>query len=414
MDYYTDTYGNLNDLSLPRTPRTYFDALCHEFGCYPVEQKLLDIGYLTTMGYDIRKDIYHSFQNYDHVTEDNVHRGVQTLEAAACGLDYFSSGFNMRNNKLDIDIDLMLEEIMARYRYPIPQSMGHNISHYIATNKSKMTKHELDSLNGWKSPYFSDNIGFSALYFKDGIMTYPGDETIILKHNKKRNSLRNKILTEMIPEPWYGDVLSAKVIILGYMPSYDDFICRSQNLLLDIRIREQVILVLKSWHELNNTEIYAYPRLYGQHKLEIPSVGPVDTIETMDMYFSPTYRHWVNSLRKFSEENHINEDHTFKNVAIINAFPYYCRTNQAKPLSLGLLPSHYFLRQLVRYIHSNNPNVIFVIPSANIRETWRTILSDMYYSIYPRISSKSNTNLSLNSYAIGQDIIDAIVERLNS
>ncbi|MDE5669652.1 MAG: hypothetical protein K2I24_08970, partial [Duncaniella sp.] len=143
-------------------------------------------------------------------------------------------------------------------------------------------------------------------------------------------------------------------------------------------------------------------------------VEPVDTIETMDIYFSPTYRHWVNSLKKFSEENHINEDHTFKNVAIINAFPYYCRTNQAKPLSLGLLPSHYFLRQLVRYIYFNNPNVIFVIPSANIRETWRTILSDMYYSIYPRISSKPNTNLSLNSYAIGQDVIDAIVERLNS
>lgn len=79
-----------------------------------------------------------------------------------------------------------------------------------------------------------------------------------------------------------------------------------------------------------------------------------------------------------------------------------------------MLPSHYFLRQLVRYIYSNNPNVIFVIPSANIRETWRTILSDMYYSIYPRISSKPNTNLSLNSYAIGQDVIDAIVERLNS
>ena len=37
-DYY-NICGRDGDLNIPRTYRTYFDRLCHEYSCYPVKQK---------------------------------------------------------------------------------------------------------------------------------------------------------------------------------------------------------------------------------------------------------------------------------------------------------------------------------------------------------------------------------------
>ena len=65
---YSSTYYRGDTLSLPRPPRVYFDWGAHEWNSIPTEQKLLDIGYLTTMGYDFYPDIQnilinHSYQN---------------------------------------------------------------------------------------------------------------------------------------------------------------------------------------------------------------------------------------------------------------------------------------------------------------------------------------------------------------
>ncbi len=409
MTDYQGIYGKSDKLHLPRSPRTYFDSLCSEYCRYPIEQKLVDIGYLTTHGYDIRKDIYHSFRDYPHVHEDDVHRAVLSLEAAACGVDPYDSGIMDRENDIDTDINIMLEEIMARYRYPVSRS-GYSDSHYMAESLSEMHCIELDALNGWRYPYLSNITGAFPLYFKDGIMTYQGDESLILRYNTGSKSKRSRIITEVRPEPWYGDILSAKVIILGNMPTYDDFICRSQNLALDIRFRELITTTLNKWHNLWGGK-HAYCHLYGRSEpTGIPSV------ELMDLYFSPTYRHWINSLRNLSKENDIDECLIFKNVAIINAFPYYNDTNRAKPLDLGVLPSHYFIRQLTRYIHLNHPDTIFIIPMNNLVDTWKSILGDMYYEILPQlfISPTANHSLSLTTRALEKEAVEAIIKQLNS
>ena len=248
------------------------------------------------------------------------------------------------------------------------------------------------------------------IYAENDIRLYPGDKALIQAYNDKQTSYHSKIVTEIAPEPWYGNVLGAKVIILGDMPVYDDFICRSQSLTTDISFREEIGSIANHWRNLDNLEFY---QIYYSKDNSHPHANNVCK---MDLYCSPTYRHWITNLKCLSEESNINQEEIFRKTAIINAFPYYYRTPGAKALDRGMLASHYLLRQVVRYIFLNNPDTRFVIPSKRLDKTWRVILGDLYAPLCAlqrlKTSENANSSLSLKSKALGNDIYNHITEGL--
>lgn len=392
--YYENHYGNLESLGLPRTPRTYFDPLCHEFGCYPVESKMLDIGYLTTHGYDIRKDIYYSFQHFDHVSEDNVHRGVQTLEAAAYNMNLYESGITQRHNTLETDIDLMLEMIMRRYRLP----RSNFSSHYMAEDCSKMDLYELSAMNGWKETVNEFIPG--KMYDEENFISYPGDAHLIELYNDTHHPYR-RIYTEMCPEPWYGNPVNARVIILSDKPLYDDFICRVHNAILDKKICDGIQNNVMEWMCLSDSGL-------GFH----PDDKAVGNLSYMGCYNSPTYQKWFSRLADLSWEIDVHWSEVYARTAIINASPYYYYTPACNPLATGMLPSHYFLRQLLRYIIINNPNTLIIIPSKKLDNTWRTILGDVYYRNQIVKCRNTNASLSLTRRTLGDETYEEIATRL--
>lgn len=136
----------------------------------------------------------------------------------------------------------------------------------------------------------------------------------------------------------------------------------------------------------------------------------------MDLFGSPTYRHWIKNLKDLSEDNNIDQEEIFRKTAIINAFPYYYRTPGAKALDRGMLSSHYLLRQVIRYIFLNNPDTRFVIPAKKLNKTWRIILGDLYAPLCAlqrlKTSENANTSLSLTPKALGSDTYNHITERL--
>lgn len=411
MINYNNIYGNLDDLGLPRTPRTYFDSLCDEYRHYSPEDKLLDIAYLTTHGYDIRKDIYYSFKNYDHVSEDDVHNGVIAL------MDYVNevnerNSCRFLNNKLDTDIDLLLEDLMRRYRYPVRGRFREN--HYLAKDINYMTEYELEDMNGWSKVDCKDSL-IEFQYAENDIRLYPGDTAIIEAYNDKQSSERTKIVTGIMPEPFYGNVLASKVIMLGDMPVYDDFICRSQSLTNDVRVREAIGHTTDNWRNLGMGEM-GLPYIYSAEYYD--AYPYPDDIPMLDLYCSPTYRYWIKNLKDLSEETNIDQETIFRKTAIINAFPYYYRTPGAKALDRGMLASHYLLRQVIRYIFINNPDTFFIIPSKRLNQTWRVILGDLYAPLcaFQRLktSENANTSLSLKSKALGTDIYSIMLEKFKS
>ena len=405
---YDVIYGSEEDLHLPHSARTYFDPICHEYQTYPMENKLLDIGYLTWHGYDIRQDIYTCFQKHEHVLVDDVMRGVKELAAAACRVNPYASGIMQRRNSLDTEIDLMLEDIMSRYRLPVDDEK----THYMAESGKEMRLGELLGMNGWRIA--RNEIEAYKMYNEDNAIYYPGDSWPVRRHNlevyeQKQGVAQSVFYSYVCPEPWYGDPLKAKVIILGGVPLYDNFICRSQNIFNGHfpQLMEEVQITVRNWMKFGGYEIYREAYSFGTY-----------CVPNMDGYNSTAYRHWIHEITRLANYTDAVHQTFFDNIAVVNATPYY--SNGDDPLAAGLLPSHYFLRQLIRFIAVNNSKVLFVIPSKELDRAWRKILADAYAIIrsigQSIVIDKLNPELSLSDYVIGSHnqmrIFDAIYEDL--
>ncbi|MDE5811541.1 MAG: hypothetical protein K2H61_04435 [Muribaculaceae bacterium] len=105
-------------MTLKMTPRTYFDSCCHEYSTYPIEEKLLDIGFATVNGHNIMDDINYILDNYSYVSEHDIQRALWKMMAYLSDVD---SGFYYhfdRNNSLATDAALLIEDLMRRFRLP--------------------------------------------------------------------------------------------------------------------------------------------------------------------------------------------------------------------------------------------------------------------------------------------------------
>ncbi|MDE5882611.1 MAG: hypothetical protein K2H60_12860 [Muribaculaceae bacterium] len=397
---YIKIYDTLDDLGLLRTPRTYFDSLCHEYTQYPLKDKILDIGYLTWHGYDIRKDVYKAYMEHEHVSEDNVHRGILLIMAQLCHTDYFK--LKRLNNSIETDIKLLLEEIMRVYRLPINSDQFH----YIANNPREISLNEVMDMNGWDIA--ASKIFPYRMYDKHNFVTYPGDEEKLLSYNSKilnSNPIDNKkqFILSVCPEPWYGNPIKAKFILLADGPKYDDFISRIQNIIGShfLQLMEGMQPTIRRWWRLEGNQAY----MYEPH--DAGNIG----INYMDAYNSPNYRRWLNQISLLAKELSLSPQKLYNSTAVINATPYLSEGNSY--LSTGLLPSHYFLRHLIKYLVNSDSNRIFIIPSISLERIWKEILGDVYTDLKATnrflLIQSPNPKYSLSKKYLTQDSIERIL-----
>lgn len=348
---------------LYRTPRTYFDSGCHEYQEYPVKQKLLDIGFATWHGYDIMQDIRYILCNYPHVSESDIQRAIWYMLAEVNQIDESKYYQFDRKNSIETDVTILLEDLMRVFRLP----EGDRRKAYLADDPRSIQFHELDAMNGWKMA-FDNREAYNMYSFGNWIM-FPGDGKLIRQFNIDKATPTCCYPSYVYPEPWYGGPTSAKIVVLGNEARYDDFISRIQNIILSHwpQLAEGVQLTVERW------------LAYGSGYFYEPSLSdyPCKEIAVMDPYNSPTYRHWFTEFLNLANALDIETNYDFySKIAVINANPY--PSIGVPPLAAGMLPSHYFLRQLVRFITNNDKNVLFVLPSETLRPVWRTILADVY------------------------------------
>lgn len=55
--YYSSGIVGEGDLKFPKQPKSYFETSCSEWEETSMENKLLDLGYLVTHGFDLKKYI---------------------------------------------------------------------------------------------------------------------------------------------------------------------------------------------------------------------------------------------------------------------------------------------------------------------------------------------------------------------
>ena len=356
-NYYLNRYGDYNEINLPKTYRVYFDPYCDEYSRYPVEKKLLDLAYVVTHGFDIKKAIKYILDSHPHVSERDIQYAIWDLTAATNRVDRLPN----RKNSLDTDIDILFEDLLRHYRLPLDNS----IHHYLEEDFRYVNEITLYGANDWEIA--SKNVNEYQMYKDDNFVFYPGDEELLDKyHEEGDNDSKEQIFgVGTCPEPWYGNPLSAKIIIFGDMPKEDDFISRCSNVILSFepRLMEEVQLMVRRWMSLDGRGIY--------DNTEFLNSG----IAISDAYNSVTYRHWINELRNLAWELNLDKQLLLDNVCVINANAYYSYGGN-DPLVAGLLPSQYYLRILINYLVNNKGmnRPLFIIPSSKIHKIWKKVL----------------------------------------
>lgn len=400
-NYYNKRYGDYNDIDLPRPYRTYFDAYCAEYSEYPIGEKILDLGYVITHGFDVKKAIISILKSHSHVGETAINRALSNLWAAICHNDDLTMP---KHNSLETNIDIVIEDLMRSYRLPLQGSSPHFMDESFR-DVSDMT---LYYSNGWELA--AEHVGGYKMFDEDSQVSYPGDWELISAYHARdiENGEIGQIFpTGPCPEPWYGNPMTARIIILGNMPEYDDFVVRCSNIVLSREplLAEEVQGLVRRWMCLGG-EGMVDEKEFGDSGLMIS-----------EAYNSPTYRHWINEISKLAVELEIEPHELLKNVAVINANAYYS-VGGSDPLVAGLLPSQYYLRLLVNYlVNTKKDRPLFIIPSKGLHKVWKKILgywieNDVMLTQDKIIVDQPNANLHLSLNLIGKRNGKTLVEKI--
>ncbi|MBD5326933.1 MAG: hypothetical protein HDR99_00470 [Bacteroides sp.] len=347
------------------TPRTYFDSGCTECQRYPVRRKLLDIAYATGHGHDIMEDIHYILDNYPYVSELDIRAAIYGMLEELNHKPSVNYFLGRGNNSLETEAKMLIDDLMKVYRLPADDSR----KAYLAESASQISLSEVCAMNGWPKALEQERQPYQMYSYGHWIM-FPGDDEIILNYNLNNVSHRKGYISYVYPEPWYGNPIQAKIIVLGSEARYSDDLSRKQNLLLSERagLCESVQVTVDRWLQLEGGEFCDF-LLY-------------DSTDRRLLYNSPTYRFWLERIGQLADFMVLPRRKVYDATAVINANPYTALN--IGPLEPGLLPSHYFLRQLMRYIVNNKPKVVFLLPSERLRPIWSRILGDVFDSIIAR------------------------------
>ena len=400
QDYYLNRYGDYSEINLPKTYRVYFDPYCDEYNHYPVENKLLDLAYVITHGFDIKKAIKDILDSHPHVSKQDIQHAIWDLTAAANHVDFLGD----RKNSLENDIEIFIEDLLRYYRLPLDNS----IPHYLEEDFRYVNEITLYAANGWEIA--SKNVNEYQMYKDDNFVFYPGDEEMLDKYHEEGDvdSKEQIFAVGTCPEPWYGNPLTAKIIILGDMPKDDDFISRCANIVLSFepRLMESVQVMVRRWMSLDGHGIYDDTK-FGKSGICIS-----------DAYNSVTYRHWIYELRNLAWELNVDKQSLLENVCVINANAYYSYGG-SDPLVAGLLPSQYYLRVLVNYLVNNKGTnrPLFIIPSSKVHKIWKKVLgywieNEVMLTDNLIMIDQPNTKLRLSTNLMNRENIQNLLARI--
>lgn len=195
-NFYIKRYGDYKDIDLPRTYRTYFDAYCSEYSAYPIEKKILDLGYVVTHGFDIRNAINNILKNNPHVGEAAINRALSDLWAAVCHNENLTMP---KHNSLETNIEIVIEDLMRSYRLPLQGSAPH----FMDENFRKVGDMTVYYSNGWELA--SKKVGDYEMFNVDNPVSYPGDWELITSYHERdiqRGEIGQIFPVGPCPEPW--------------------------------------------------------------------------------------------------------------------------------------------------------------------------------------------------------------------
>lgn len=391
---YSLRYGSTETLHLPYPRRVYFDSGADEWNDCTIKQKLLDLGYVTTMGYDITRDVNKILKEHSHISEESIRHSLSLLlsELLGKGVDSVESRYEGVSAK-DMANDLK-EYLTWLYILPFDAS-----DHYLISPERGMTDKDILAANHWNIVADSCQ-GNEALYNEDKEYVYPGDEACIERYNSTASE-KTRLILNTIPYPFQGNPLTAKVIILslnaGYIPRVNHYFAKILQHYPQLAegvmcfMRENLRLEVKGFMPESSNSDEKHPNYQDAYNM----LG--------DWY-------WFDILSKWENEG-LNSDEIYSNVALIQSVPY--ASEKAKDLPKGMiLPSQIFIKKMIWHI-ANSTDAIFIVPRAV--KKWQTILGPIWHRLEQEnriVIGKNPLNQSLTKNNLGEEQYYKIINHL--
>lgn len=224
-----------------------------------------------------------------------------------------------------------------------------------------------------KDCLFSENKCYVYIKDKDAISEFNQKlehATNDKSETTKEEILKDKIITNIPAEPWWGNPLNARLIILSLNPGYVPEVNEKLAKLLQSNdsVREQLINFKAKTLRLEAdsflpTEDYAKP------------ISCRDAVNMLGDWY------WYKMLRHLKEEvirrtPNIKEDDFYKRISLIEYHAYSSITSQrAFPLRNKFLESQIFTKKLIWYVSQKEDTRILIMRS---KDKWKKLLDDDY------------------------------------
>lgn len=354
-------YENIYRYGFPHRRRTYFDCFEDAFAHTTIRQKLLDIGYLLTKGYDVRSEIHSTYQEHITVKEDDVRYTLNILLAELLNEDVFAVQLSHDDWTTDQIIDELFSQLLRYYNFPLKWSLFDN-DHYLK-NPMDITALDLQETNGWEIvvAQFNGNTGLYDVSGKEYI--YPGDESFVHDFNDKHKE-SEKFVLNTIPYPWLGNPIKAKVVILSQNPGWVENSGKIIPMMLQRipQIAEEIMEFFRKTYRLDSKCFM--PEDWNK------SLG----FSARDAYNAMGDWYWKKRFHFLTDEG-VNEETIYNNIAVVQYIPYSSVKYAPLPQNV-ILPSQIYTRRLIDYIRLNNKSTIFIVPRAV--KLWEKFLGQIW------------------------------------
>lgn len=422
-------YGD-GTITLPYRTRAYIDSSSDEFKQLTIEDKLCDIGFAVTRGInlyaEIKRDISEHVKNAQYQNyEDKAKKSLLSY------IDFLRETKNISIEILleqkDVDlirlVNLLIEEILVRYNeFPSVKSEKYTVIfrsipldyntiinrfnirssddklscyNYLLTSQESISKAIISRdyilyLNRWKEllPKLS---GYDLYFAYD--MIFPCDEEYVYAYNEKQKEKPAKqLVLNVPPEPWTGNILNSKLVILSLNPGYVEHLNKNLANMFKPQMAEEVMEDKRKVLSMEGSKFdyYEPTRILGDYYWR-KKILPLGTAV-------------------YGEQN---KEYIFNHVSLCQYFAY---TSLASPTIKDLFPSQKFTKMVLLYLATSVKEVKFLVMRHEAQ--WKTLMGEGLWNYLHDnnrlLVSKNYANQSLTEKNIGVENYKIIVEHLKN
>ena len=429
-------------VSLPeRHIKAYVDDYCHEFGQTDTDTKLMHLLYVADKGFDILSHIREFLDNHPEISQDSI---KQTLAYFVSHLRYpegdryVDDQFAMANFlketlSLEKVLDLLMMEIRLRFSYTEDDKSVNFTQKYLrwdclASLKKSLKSEELPKCMVNPTGYYSvsesdivkENLWPTLVgeymrshWYNENIkIVYPNpyEEQVIDEFN--RNAKEDyKYVLGAPAEPWRGNPLKAKVVILSLNPGFklgvnDNVQYEKYRAPLEDAMAELInTLSFQVRGLLTPQESYvkSHKEFKEKYSMEGSQVLCGDALNEIGDYY------WYNNINRLNI-NHQKEYEFFRNFAIVQYCAYTSVSFKDFPRGV-VLPSQELTKKLIRYLAYEREDVVFVIMRSAAK--WKELLdADVWQKMQTRLIVNKNMSQSLSENNLGKKNFNMLIEYL--